>query len=95
MRRIVNVIIVAGILLSSTGCVVFERGKYAMRQTSRMLRPDTRDYDDDTDADSGEWDFVGDEGRADQKREMDPDRWWKKYIMSDKANSIERNLGVD
>ena len=35
------------------------------------------------------------EGRPDQKVEKDPDQWWRKYVMSEKARSIERDLGFE
>ncbi|MBL8817536.1 MAG: hypothetical protein JNL58_16040 [Planctomyces sp.] len=80
---------------SLTGCAVMDIGRDAMTRTTSMFKPDGRDYADGTDEDGSEWNFVGDEGRADQKRERDPDPWWKSSIMSDKARNIEHNLGID
>jgi hypothetical protein len=60
-----------------------------------MFTPNPDDWDKGADEDAGEWDFVGDEARGDQVREKDPDPWFKKHLMSEKANSIERNLGID
>ena len=76
-------------------CSLVEHPKSAMRRMTRMFTPNPEDWDKDADADAGEWDFVGDEGRGDQVRERDPDPWFKKHLMSEKANSIERNLGID
>jgi hypothetical protein len=42
-----------------------------------------------------EWDFVGDEARKHRATEKDPDPWWQNYIMSDRAQAIERSLGVE
>lgn len=42
-----------------------------------------------------QWAYVGEEARGDRPREYDPDPWWQKYVMSSKARSIERNLGID
>lgn len=53
------------------------------------------DYRDPTDEENDEWAFAGKEARGDRPRERDPDRWWRKYIMSPKARSIERNMGID
>lgn len=61
----------------------------------RMFTPNPRDWDTDAAEDKGEWDFVGDEGRAGQEREQDPDPIYKRYLMSDKARAIEHNLGID
>ena len=55
-----------------------------------MFTPRPFDWDSQPAKDDGEWDFVGDEGRRNYEREKDPDGWYKKYLMSDKANAIER-----
>ncbi len=81
--------------IGGSGCAMVEHPRTAMRRMTRMFTPNPTDSADDSDKDSGEWDFVGDEGRGDQTREHDPDPWFKKYLMSEKANSIERNLGID
>ena len=85
------------VLLASvgSGCNMVEKPSSAMRRMTRMFTPNPTDLDADASSDEGEWDFVGDEGRGDQTRERDPDPWFKKYLMSEKANSIERNLGID
>jgi hypothetical protein len=49
----------------------------------------------DDEAYEEEWSFVGKQGRAGQPREKDPSPWFQKYLMSDKARSIEHNLGID
>ncbi|MEZ6125956.1 MAG: hypothetical protein R3C49_22745 [Planctomycetaceae bacterium] len=71
-------------------------GRTAFVDSMRMFRPNP--YDSTMSTDSGkedEWGFVGKEGRADQDRERDPDRWWQNLIMSQEARNIERNLGID
>lgn len=83
------------ISLQLAGCTMVESPRVAMRRMTRAFTPKTADPGDDADEDDGQWDFVGDEGRADYDRERDPDPWFGKYIISDKARSIERNLGVD
>jgi hypothetical protein len=85
----------AFLLLSTAGCALVESPASAARRMKRMMTPSAADWDKGADEDKGEWDFVGDEGRGDAEREKDPDPWFKKYLMSDKANSIERNLGID
>lgn len=79
----------------SSGCSMVEHPTSAMRRMTRMFTPNPRDFSDGSEEDTGEWDFVGEEGRGDRTRERDPDPWFKKYLMSEKANSIERNLGID
>ncbi|MEN9556860.1 MAG: hypothetical protein RLZZ232_3146 [Planctomycetota bacterium] len=84
----------AVLLLLLAGCSLVEHPKTASRRFGRMFTP--RPFDGESvDEDNGEWDFVGDEGRAEYDREQDPDPWFGKYLMSDKARSIERNLGID
>jgi hypothetical protein len=79
----------------ASGCSMVEHPRSAMRRMTRMFTPNPTDFDEQSDEDTGEWDFVGDEGRGEQDRERDPDQWFKKYLMSEKANSIKRNLGID
>ena len=67
----------------------------ATRQTWQMMRPKGTDYRDDSSDDIDDWSFVGDEARGDRPKEMDPDPWWQQYVMSSKARSIERNLGIE
>lgn len=83
------------LLLATTGCSLVESPKSATRRFTRMFTPNGRDWSDPAHEDHGEWDFVGDEGRAEFGREQDPDPWYGKHLMSDKARSIERNLGID
>lgn len=81
--------------LQLAGCAMIESPRSAMRRMKRTFTPKPTDVGEEADKDDGQWDFVGDEGRADYDRERDPDPWFGKYIISDKARSIERNLGVD
>lgn len=95
MKRCISTIIVAVFALTSTGCTMLDASRDAMRQTTRMFRPNPNDGPAHPDSEIDEWRFVGDEGRADQDRERDPDRWWQNSIMSPEARNIERNLGID
>ena len=83
------------IVFQLAGCAMVESPRVAMRRMTRQFTPNPVDSGDDSDQDKGEWDFVGDEGRADYDRERDPDPWWGKMFVSEKARSIERNCGVD
>lgn len=91
-----QMLVFAGILVVSlAGCAMVESPASASRRMKRMFTPNPKDWDSEAGDDEGEWDFVGDEGRGQSERERDPDPWFKKFLMSDKANSIERNLGID
>ena len=90
------IMLTAGLIaLQLAGCAMVESPRVAMRRLTRTFTPRPTDIGEESDEDDGEWDFVGDEGRADYDRERDPDPWFGKYIISDKARAIERNLGVD
>ena len=89
-------LLTAGLIgMQLAGCAMVESPRVAMRRLTRTFTPNPVDHGDDADEDKGEWDFVGDEGRADYDRERDPDPWFGKYIISEKARAIERNMGVD
>ena len=84
-----------GVIVSASSCALMEPVQEIQRETVRMFRPKTSDYRDSTQDEIDEWESVGREARGDQPFEHDPDPWWQNYIMSPKARSIERNLGID
>ena len=89
-------LMVASLLFAATsGCSMVEHPSVAMRRMTRMFTPNPNDFDTELEDHKDDWSSVGEEGRADQTRERDPDPWFKKYLMSEKANSVERNLGID
>jgi hypothetical protein len=62
-------------------------------QTALKFRPDDRrDPTDEVDAWTTE---VGMDARGNRPRDVDPDGWWGKYVISEKHREIERSLGVD
>lgn len=75
-----------------SGCNMFGGGGLSALNPLVWLQNDPPEIQSE---DAEDWDFVGKEARGDRPRERDVDSWWKKYIMSDKANAIERNLGID
>ncbi|MEQ9410056.1 MAG: hypothetical protein RIK87_20130 [Fuerstiella sp.] len=95
MKHGISLFIVAVFVFTSTGCAVMESGKNSMRQMTQMFRPNPYDEPLRPASEEDEWGFVGNEGRADQDRERDPDRWWQNLVMSPEARNIERNLGID
>lgn len=94
-RSQILLVCVSLVTLTVSGCSLVESPTSAMRRLKRTFTPNPTDWDSKASDDKGEWDFVGEEGRGDQERERDPDQWFKKHLMSDKANAIERNLGFD
>ena len=82
-------------LFLQTGCTVLEPMNEMTRHTLRRFRLKPTDYRDPTQEKDDNWEFVGQLARGDRPREKDPDSWWGKYVMSEKARSIERNFGID
>ncbi len=82
-------------LILQTGCSVLEPLNESTRQSLRLMRPNPNGYRDPTAEEDDNWDFVGQLARGDRPRERDPDPWWGKFVMSEKARSIERNFGID
>ena len=97
MYRIPVSIFVVVIATALSGCRVMDAGNEFIHGTWQLFRPKPTDFRDGTseEADSDEWSIVGELGRGDQERERDPDPWWQNHVMSPKARSIERNLGID
>lgn len=82
-------------LFALPGCMLVETTQEAWRQSARQFRFRDSDYRDTSEEVNDEWDFVGDEARQIHGVEKDPDQWYKRWFMSEKARSIERNLGID
>ena len=89
-KALVRVFVVAGLLTSATGCAFTG----PTHQTWSLFRPDPNDYRDTSEESNDQWAFVGIEGRGDRPLEKENDPF-KPFLMSEKARSIERNLGID
>lgn len=89
---IMRMLLFAALLVTASGC----NSSLINHKALDPFRPNSNDYRDASDDPGSEWDFVGDEGRADQTTVIEQeDQWFKKHLMSARARSIERNLGVD
>ena len=96
MRCIAFFFVVGGLCVLQSGCLLMEPVQEMGRQTRRMFTFRPGDYRDMTDEETEDWtNNVGREARANQRFEQDPDPWWGKWIMSAKARSIERNVGIE
>ena len=93
--RLTLFVILAGGLSLQSGCVVFESARRMTRESFRSLKPRATDMRDSTEEVNHNWDYVGKEARGNRPREHGPDPWFKKHFQSEKARSIERNLGID
>jgi len=74
--------------VAASGCSMWD----ATKRFTRLKGDDMRDTTEDS---QEQWEIVGDEGRRGQAVEKDPDQWWRQYVMSEKARSIEENLGFE
>lgn len=74
------------------GCAVFTPLQQATRGMWTAFKPNAHDYRPGDEA-TGDWDFVGIEGRGDKPLDREYDRL--DYILkSPKHREIERNLGI-
>ncbi len=91
MNRFASLTLIA-LLPSLTGCAVFKPVQNASKAMWSAVMPSSLDYAPGDDA-TGEWDFVGIEGRGDKPldREYDKLDYW---LKSPKHREIERNLGI-
>jgi hypothetical protein len=72
-----------------------KQGQELTRQSISALKPGGGDYRNAAEDESTEWDYVGKEARGHMEPIRDPDTLWREYIMSERARSIERNLGIE
>ena len=93
LRHVTLLVVVSIALAGFNGCISSESSKKSSRKSlSEMI---TGVDNNDWRAEDDEWDYVGEIGRGDRPSERDPDRWYKRFFQSGKANAIERNLGVE
>ena len=93
--RYVVLTVLPMVFCAAPGCVLTDMFRESARQTKRIYTPRSTDYRDLSEEEGDEWAYVGEDARGGQMREQDPDPWWKRWIMSEKARNIERNLGFD
>lgn len=94
MRRSLSLLFLAGLFALPSGCALMDATKEFGRQTKRTFTFRPGDYRDLTEEETNDWtESVGKEGRGNQPLEKDPDPWFANLFMSEKARSIERNVG--
>lgn len=86
MSRELSRLMLLGIAIVLAGCASWDSALDAMRPPGYHVTAEEKDDD---------WEWVGEEGRAGRPMEHDPDPWFKYFVQSDRARSIERNLGID
>jgi len=92
MRRVCQILLAALLLAPAGGCMVFDSIRTASRQTWSAFKPKGNDYRMSSDEATGEWDFVGKEGRGNRPLDKQNDPF-RNLLTSPKAREIEENLG--
>ena len=78
----------------ATGCGLVQTTKEASRDSMKMFRPKPDDYRNTTEEAEDEWSRMGESARSMRPTEKNNDPL-RNILLSPKARSIERNLGVD
>jgi hypothetical protein len=97
MHRPLVGLVLCLVLIASAGCAVMSTMREVTSQTVEALRPSSFDGWDPGSETSDPWiQQAGAEARGDRpvEKEYDP-LGLKKYVMSDKARDIERNMGIE
>ena len=92
--RAVWLCVVLSVILSLPGCGLMQTAQNVTRETMKPLKLRPSDYRDPTTEVEDEWTSVGRTASTVRGVEKDDDPV-RKLIMSPKAISIERNLGID
>jgi hypothetical protein len=89
-------LVIALVLSSASGCGATAVFQQASREAAEIFKPRDSDYGLKDDEEKHQWDVVGETARGVRGTQRDPaDRWFKQNVMSEKANEIERSLGVE
>jgi hypothetical protein len=84
------------ICVGSTGCQsVIDSTNTTRRQLTRQFTPSPHDYRDSTAETEDKWLEYTREAKATHPAEKDPDPWYRRWFMSEKARQTESHLGID
>lgn len=90
------VVATAFTVLVVSGCAILEPIQTTTRYMWKSMAFNPGDQADWTDEEDPSWVVqAGEEARGDRQRQKDPDSWFRNNFMSEKARSIERNVGID
>lgn len=93
-----SVLFLVVVTFGFSGCAVMQPLRPVARYAKNLLTFRGTDYSNPADEEDQAWvRSAGDEAhefRGGGPMEYDPDPWYQKYIMSEKARSIERNVGI-
>lgn len=93
-RRLNGLCLVAVLCLAVPGCGLMQSAKNVTRESMKPLKLRPSDYRDTTNESDDEWTSVGRTASIVRGVEKDNDPLRKK-LLSPKALSIERNLGIE
>ena len=83
-------------LVGTIGCQsMIDSTRTSRRQFTRQFTPSPHDYRDSTDESEDKWQEFTREAKAAHVTEKDPDPWYRRWFMSEKARQTESHLGVD
>jgi len=83
-------------LLWLTGCQsVSDSARTSTRQFTRQFTPSPHDYRSATAEPEDKWQEFTREAKAAHVTEKDPDPWYRRWFMSEKARQTESHLGVE
>jgi hypothetical protein len=82
------------VVLGVSGCGLMQSAQSVTRQSMKSLKPRPTDYRDTTSETDDEWTNVGRTANTVRGVEKDDDPL-RKMLLSPKALSIERNLGIE
>ena len=94
-----SVLFLALVTIGLSGCALTQPLRPVTRYAKSLFAFKGTDYSNPADEEDESWvQSAGDEAhefRGGGPREQDPDQWYRKYFMSEKARGIEHNLGFD
>lgn len=94
-----SVLVLCGVAIGLSGCALTQPLRPVTHYVKDMMTFKGTDYSNPADEEDESWvHSAGDEAheiRGGGPRERDPDQWYRKYFMSEKARGIEHNLGFD
>lgn len=93
-RLCLGLLLISGILISIAGCSLITPAQKITKASLDTMKPNPRGYRDTTEESEDEWSLETVSGHSMRASEHDPDPL-KDVLMSNKARSIERSLGVE
>lgn len=94
-RQFTSSVLLIGVVCAPAGCASMKPVQNFADKTAEAFTPTTSGYRDTTREKPDDFAAVGEMARDMRPPEKDPDPWFRKYLMSQKARSIEHNLGIE